>query len=46
MFMVRGTIYADRLELWLSYMIGLRVVVCDRPCIVGLGLEVLFRLAG
>ena len=44
--MVRGTIYADRLELWLSYVIGLRVVVCDIPCLVGLWLDVRFMLTG
>ena len=41
-----GTILADRLELWLSYIIELRMVWCDISCLVGIWLEVRFMLTG
>ena len=43
-FRCRGIAWADRLDLWLYYMIEIRMVECDIPCPVGLGLEVRFRL--
>ena len=46
MFRLRGTILAYMLELWLSYMMGFGVMGCGGRCLVGLGLEVRFRLKG
>ena len=41
---VTCTTSAERLEFWLCYMMVFGVVGCDRPCLVGLVLEVRFRL--